>query len=50
MTFGFSLYAIPLQVTLVAYFERGINELKVLGLSKGGKVCVIVYLNPYILF
>ena len=28
MTFGFSLYAIPLQVTLVVYFKRVLGRLR----------------------
>jgi len=39
MIFGFSIYAIPLQVTLVAYFR---SELEALGGEQpleDGKVC-----------
>jgi len=28
MTFGFSLYTVSLQVTLVVYFRRELDELK----------------------
>jgi len=35
MTFSFSLYAAPLQVTLVVYFERRLSKLKRLELLRG---------------
>jgi len=43
MTFGFSLYAIPLPVILIAYFGSGLSKLRGLGLLEGGKVCHCQY-------
>jgi len=39
MTFGFSLYAISLQVALVVYFRRELGELRELGTLEGDEVC-----------
>jgi len=39
MIFGFSLYAVPLLATLVAYFRSRLEKLSGLKLSKSGKVC-----------
>ena len=39
MTFGFSLCAMPLQVTLVVYFGRRLGELRGLELLEDGEVC-----------
>jgi len=38
-TFGFSLYAVSLQVILVAYFRSKLNELSGLELLEDSKVC-----------
>ena len=37
--FGFSLYAVFLQVILVVYFRRVLGKLRELGPLKGSKVC-----------
>ena len=39
MTFGFSLYAVSLQVTLVIYFGKELGELSELGPLENSKVC-----------
>ena len=37
--FGFSLYAIPLLVVLVIYFESGLEKLSGLGPLKSNEIC-----------
>jgi len=38
-TFGFSLYAVPLQVILVAYFRSKLDELSGLEPPEDSKAC-----------
>ena len=44
MTFGFSLYAISLQVTQITYLGRELGELRRLGPPEGSKIyhCYVI--------